>query len=380
MSGLISPRSLSPKRDWKIYANRADSRRPKQMEELSPLEKDTISEVGNISLGASATALSTIINKRVEITTPRLEILTVNEVKHRFPVPCLVSVVSYRTGLHGKNILLITDKDARAIAALMIGRSTGDLDKPMGSLEISAIQEAMNQMMGYMATAMSEMFKRRIDLSPPIIELRNLAEKEPALEGLRDQDSVVQIAFKISVADLIDSSLVQLIPLPSAREMVGFLLGTEVHPQPEPESDSPVNAPEPAPHGGEAGMPVDERRPEQEAPGPVEDTAESFYDEEPLSCTRDEADPDGADTFDKLDLVRDLPMDITVILGKTRMPLGSLLTLGKGGIIELDGYVDEKVELLVNGKLVAFGEVVMINERLGVRITKMRLEAAVEGQ
>lgn len=117
---------------------------------------------------------------------------------------------------------------------------------------------------------------RRIDLSPPIIELRNLAEKDPALEGLRDQDSVVQIAFKISVEYFIDSTLVQLIPLSSAREMAGFLLGTEVHQQPELESIPTMNASEPVPPGGEIGMPGDERRPEREELEPVEETMESL--------------------------------------------------------------------------------------------------------
>ena len=150
------------------------------MEELSPLEKDTIAEVGNISLGASATALSTILDKRVEITTPRLDILSIAAVKRKFPVPCLVAAVNYRAGLDGDNILLIKEKDARAIAALMLGRDPSDTDQPLQELELSALKEAMNQMMGFMATSMSEMFARRIDISPPRIERRNLGEGMPS--------------------------------------------------------------------------------------------------------------------------------------------------------------------------------------------------------
>ena len=347
------------------------------MDDLSPLAKDTISEVGNISLGASATALSTIINKRVEITTPRLEILEVAEVKNRFPVPCLVAEVNYVTGLEGNNVLLIKEKDARVIAALMIGQEGEITDKPMDELEISALQEAMNQMMGYMATSMSEMFARRIDISPPFIEMRNLMEADPALTGMQDQDRVAQISFNIGVEDLINSTLVQLIPLQSAREMAGFLLGEELfissasdendsaaleaEPQPPPDTD-PVVPDDPVHDRFSGRIPAE---PELSSIGVKGLQAETGRNK----VSSDEA------TMEKLDLVKDLPMEIKVLLGKTRMPLGKLFALGKGGVIDLDGYADEPVELLVNGKLVARGEVVMVNDQLGVRITKMLLSS-----
>lgn len=345
------------------------------MEELSPLEIDTISEVGNISLGASATALSTIINKRVAITTPRLEILTVADVKERFPLPCIVAEVNYITGLQGSNVLLIKEKDARVIASLMMGSPTIETEKPLDEIELSAIQEAMNQMMGLMATSMSEMFHRRIDISPPVVELRNLAVADPALKGLKDQDSVVEVSFKISVEGLIDSTLVQLIPLESARAMAGFLLGEEAGFEQEGE-DAFTAASEPLlledHYTDEAvsGADVLKEMDEQIFAG-TEPVGFGFSDLQELPPT--EKNPDDAATMEKLDLVKDLPMDITAILSKTRMPLGKLFDLDKGCIIDLDGNIDEPVELLVNGKLMAYGKVVMVNEQLGVRITKMQL-------
>lgn len=344
------------------------------MNELSPLELDTISEVGNISLGASATALSAIIDRRVSITTPCLTLLTVADVKERFPVPCVVAEVNYTAGLQGSNVLLIKEKDAQVIAALMMGSPPEDTEKPLGEIELSAIQEAMNQMMGLMATSMSDMFNRRINISPPLVDRRNLAIADPALRGLHDDDPVVEVAFKMSVEDLIDSTLVQLIPLESARDMALFLLGEET--AAEQDSEKPF---------------ADEVEPaapqEVAAEGILAAAAAKWQDEEPvftqaepvrlglpenLSFTA-ENNPDDA-VLEKLDMVKDLPIDVTVILGATRISLGALFDLEKGGIIDLDGYIDTPVELLVNGKLMAHGEVVMVDEHLGVKITKMQME------
>jgi len=111
--------------------------------------------VGNISLGSSATALSVLLNREVQITTPRLEVLEMSEIQLDYPLPCLAVEVDYTVGLEGSNLLLIKESDAIIIAALMMNEPYEGKEGPMGEIEQSAVQEAMNQMMGSMATSMT---------------------------------------------------------------------------------------------------------------------------------------------------------------------------------------------------------------------------------
>ncbi|MGB4502469.1 MAG: flagellar motor switch phosphatase FliY [Dethiobacteria bacterium] len=330
------------------------------MEPLSHMEKETIAEVGNISLGAAASALSAILNRRVYITTPRLEMRAVNQVKESYPVPCLLVEVKYLSGLQGSNILLIKQEDALVIAGLMLGSSPEQ--QSLGEMELSAIQEAMNQMMGYMATAMSEMFGQVVEISPPELTICDLADEE--LKLLDESSPVVELAFTIQVEDFIDSKLIQVIPYDFAKKMTEFLLS-----------------------GGE--VPLEESLPkalsvEKAVEEPVEEPVEEAAAlpqadaQEPSTASRypaafNEAEPGSepeVNSWEKLELVRGIPLEVTVILGKTRMPLGELLALNRGGIIALNQAADNPVEIQINNKPVARGEIVLVDEQLGVRITE----------
>ncbi|MGB4182755.1 MAG: flagellar motor switch phosphatase FliY [Dethiobacteria bacterium] len=330
------------------------------MEPLSHMEKETIAEVGNISLGAAASALSAILNRRVYITTPRLEMRAVNQVKESYPVPCLLVEVKYLSGLQGSNILLIKQEDALVIAGLMLGSSPEQ--QSLGEMELSAIQEAMNQMMGYMATAMSEMFGQVVEISPPELTICDLADEE--LNFLDESSPVVELAFTIQVEDFIDSKLIQVIPYDFAKKMTEFLLS-----------------------GGE--VPLEESLPkalsvEKAVEEPVEEPVEEAAAlpqadaQEPSTASRypaafNEAEPGSepeVNSWEKLELVRGIPLEVTVILGKTRVPLGELLALNRGGIIALNQAADNPVEIQINNKPVARGEIVLVDEQLGVRITE----------
>lgn len=320
--------------------------------ELSHMERETIAEVGNISLGAAASALSSILNRRVDITIPHLEIFTANQVKENYPLPCLLVEVSYLSGLQGKNVLLIKQEDAAVIAGLMLENSPEQ--RSLGEMELSAIQEAMNQMMGYMATAMSEMFGQVVEISPPELTICDLAE-----EGLRNLEKgapVVELSFSIQVEDFIDSRLIQVIPYNFAKKMTGFLLS-----------------------GGESSLEESppEALPEDElAAGRQQATAQEARSACPRPAAFDGAEmaPAAPDLnvahWRKLDLVRDIPLEVTVILGKTRIPLGKLFTLNQGSIIALEQAAGNPVEIRVNNELVARGEVVLVDEQFGVRITE----------
>ncbi len=337
---------------------------------LSDIEKDTISEVGNISLGSSATALSILLDKAVDITTPKLEIVKVGDIQKKYPVPCLLVEVDYTTGLKGSNVLLVKESDALIIAALMMGEAPEGKEGPLSEIEMSAVQEAMNQMMGSMSTSMSELFQRTIDISPPRVELIDLANDRVMLGELNPEDDIVHVAFSIKVEDIIDSVMVQVIPIEFAREMAGYLLHDQF--------DMTTLAPEEAP----ADIPAIEYTIPEIAPDPKEfEKAEDVpvYEQpvrqparRPVPKTQDQVD------FQKLELVRDIPMDITVVLGSTRLPLGMLFSLGKGGIVDLDCSENDPVEIMANDRLLARGEVVLMNDQLGVRITEIQFEEVIE--
>ena len=311
------------------------------MVQLTHMEQETIAEVGNISLGAAATALSQIIDRRVDITTPHIKILTVDEVKNSYPVPCLLVETSYTSGLKGDNLLLIKQEDALVIAGIMMGSLAGST---LGEMELSAIQEAMNQMMGYMATSMSDMFGRVIEITPPRLTVCDLAKHN--LNRLPKEELVAQVSFSIRVEGAIDSKLIQVIPLDFAKEMAVFLLsegkkGMESAPSGEQEEDIKAGATGFSPAIGQK-------------PGRFLAAGEEGESGE----------------WEKLDIVREIPLEVTVILGKTRLPLGNLFALDQGGVIYLEQFAGEPVEILINNKLIALGEVVLVNDQFGVRITR----------
>jgi len=332
---------------------------------LSDLERDTIAEVGNISLGASATALSTILNTMVDITTPKLNIIKVDQIQEKYPLPCVLVEVDYTSGLEGRNILLIKQEDAAVIASMMMGESGEDKDRPLSEIELSAVQEAMNQMMGSMATSMSELFQRPIEISPPKMTLIDLAEDVTLLKGLRPDEDVVHVEFTIKVEDVIDSVMLQVIPIKFAKTMTSFLLsGGAAEPPTEVIEEVDDNDIDISSIVGEV---IAETEKQQPAAEPVQPEKEP--DTYRLPPTAD---------IQKLEMVKDIPMDIIVVLGSTRLPLGELFSLNTGGIVGLNCSASDPVEIMANDRLLAKGEVVMINDQLGVRITEIQLEEVMD--
>src|SRR5690606_37125629 len=117
--------------------------------QLTEVEKDALGEIGNISYGSSATALSTILSQRVEITTPRVSVLSKEELLEEFNIPYVVLEVEFTEGLVGNNLMVLKIRDALIIANIMMGGDgqVGE-DEELTDLHLSAVQEAMNQMMG----------------------------------------------------------------------------------------------------------------------------------------------------------------------------------------------------------------------------------------
>jgi flagellar motor switch protein FliN/FliY len=320
---------------------------------LEACERDTISEIGNISMGSAATALSTLLDKRVSITTPRVSITTAQNVKNQFSLPCVVVTVHYLTGLSGKNVLIIRERDASIIANLMMGDVGLPEKHELDEISLSAVSEAMNQMMGSSATALSDLFIRPVDISPPETVYKDLGNQGATIDGYTGDEQLVEISFHMVVEDLIDSDLIQLIPIEFARETAKELMSAI--------NTSDVYVPEEAP--------VDIVEPASAAePEPVPDMP--LPDFSPQSEQQEGFIAGTTDTI-QLELIRDIPVRVRGLLGRRKLFLKELNRITPGSVIELDSLVDAPIELLANGRLVALGEVVRVNENFGVKITKI---------
>jgi flagellar motor switch protein FliN/FliY len=215
------------------------------MEEiLKPEEKDVIGELGNISMASAATALSGLLQKRVEITVPEVEVVDLEAEETLFPEKHLLVKVLYQEGFEGDNLLLVKEADARVMVNLMMGGDGKEgLPETLGELEASAMGEAMNQMMGSASTAMSEFLNRKIVISPPEVFFEEVEKLEK--EWFTKQERyVVKVTCRLVVEDVIDSYMIQLLPLYFVREIAAALLPPPVEkPSPESKEGISVNVP-----------------------------------------------------------------------------------------------------------------------------------------
>ena len=367
-------------------------------ERLSPEESDALGEIANISMGTAATTLSILVNNRVEITTPKLSYVTMDDLKEQNPAPCVFIYISYRTGLEGKNILVLKEHDVKVITDLMMGGDGTNTDAELTDLHLSAISEAMNQMMGSAATSMSSMINEKVDISPPSSTRVDLTSSmmEDDLKDMVGQ-TFVQVSFHMTIGDLVDSEIMQLYPFDFAKLIYTRFRSTmedtadESQP-PESEQNSipaaqqepvavPVPQPEPMPAAQQQmdpqmasmqqqpmmGMqqPMNGAMPVYAMPTqnvPIQPAQfQSFVPSQDLSGIAPE----------NIDLIMDVPLEVTVELGRTSKSIKEILDFSPGTIIELDKLAGEPIDVLVNGKFVAKGEVVVIEESFGIRVTEI---------
>jgi flagellar motor switch protein FliN/FliY len=307
-------------------------------ETLTEIERDTLGEIGNISMGAAATVLSQLLNQRVIITTPRVSVSTQKILFSSFTAPYVVVEVDFSKGLQGSNLLIIKERDAAVIADIMMGGNGLNPPGKLTELHLSAVAEAMNQMIGSAATSMSAMFGKSVSISPPIAEAVDFGFANYVSPLINGED-IAAIHFRMVIESLIDSEIMQVMPLKVAREEVNMLLN-----------------PESLGHAPPLARTV---QPDPPFAGNVSQTAEPVNYQHLPSETKN------------LALILDVPLNVTVILARTRRPIKEVLGLVPGSILEMDNLADEPVEILVNGTLVAQGEVVVIGENFGVRITSI---------
>ncbi|WP_410501499.1 flagellar motor switch phosphatase FliY [Exiguobacterium acetylicum] len=335
---------------------------------LDDMEIDALGEVGNISLGNSATALSALLNQKVEITTPHVRMISMDELRSRYPIPHVALRVGYTEGFKGENVLILTQRDASVIANLMMG-GDGVIDESleMDPIALSAVQEAMNQMMGAAATSMSTVFSMRIDISPPAVEIFDFSQDKSIVDSFSLWENMVIIEFDLKIGTMIDSKIVQLAPLDFSKQLIQKLFSAsttqqaEPAPQPKTQAQPSQSQVQPTP------TPVMEQRTQVSPPPEPKATPVGVS---PVQFSQlGEMEVEG--TPGNIGMLYDVPLNVTVELGRTRRSVRDILELTQGSVIELDKLAGEPVDVLVNNTLIATGEVVVIEENFGVRITEI---------
>ncbi|SFI06238.1 flagellar motor switch protein FliN/FliY [Selenomonas ruminantium] len=356
----------------------ADSSSSQFDDVLTDMEKDALGEIGNISMGSAATTLSVLLGHKVSITTPTVSVATMSIIQEQYPMPYLIVEVGYTIGIDGNNVLAIQAQDASIIADLMMGGDGTNPDTEINEIAMSAVGESMNQMMGTVATSLSTMFNKKIDISPPKVNLIDLGNEDKVTEIVGQDEPVVRTSFRMEVDGLIDSEIMQILPVPVAKEMVEALTNSSKAEEPEPApapAAAPAPAPAPTPAPAPAAAPPPQAAPAMAAPAggygmamqphvatnvPVQSAQFTPLNTQPVQVNDA-----------NIGLILDVPLQVTVELGRTKKSIKEILELTNGSIVELDKLAGEPVDIQVNGKFLAKGEVVVIDENFGVRITEI---------
>jgi len=410
---------------------------------LSDVEKDAIGEVANISMGSSATTLYSLVNRKVNITTPVVTLATWDTLIEQYEQPCVFIQIKYTKGLDGTNIMVLKEDDVKVITNLMMGGDGTITDEELGELHLSAISEAMNQMMGAAATSLSTMLKTTIDISPPNSSLLNIEQYQGSDIASFLGGIFVKISFRMQIDELVDSTIMQLYPVDFAKKLVENFMSTQMSDEPSPEVissysgvDIPTNQPnleqmgfgigsnqapvqgymdqasmgqmnpnqmgmnqmgmDPSMMGmnqmgmGQMGMNQMGMNPmmgmnqmgmgqmgmNQMGMNPMGmnmmgGMPQSNVNVAPAQFQNFSQDLAAITGQENIGLIMDVPLEVTVELGRTSKSISDILNFAPGTIIELNRIAGEPIDVLVNGKFVAKGEVVVIEESFGIRVTEI---------
>jgi len=410
---------------------------------LSTEEKDILGEIGNISMGTSATTLYALLNQKVTITTPKVNIIKFSSLSEKYDRPCVGIRVDYKEGIVGSNILILRQRDVKVIANLMMG-GTGEIeDDELTEIDLSAIAEAMNQMIGSSSTSLSSMLEHKIDIDTPQAFVLSF-DDDTFFDKLGLKDEVVAcVSFRMEIGSLIDSEIMQILPIEFALQMVNKLKSSMMGGASEAESaatqtTSAQSEPkaeqsqagymdqaytpqtEYGAMGGQPQQPIGYGQPQQQMgynqPQQPMGYNQPMYDQsmmqqqmggynqpmygQPMGYNQpmynqpmgyqpqmqpppqpqqtQSVQPVQFQNFDvsevmqqkeNIGIIMDVPLEITVELGRTNKKIKEILEFSPGTVVELDKLAGEPIDILVNGKFIAKGEVVVIDENFGIRIT-----------
>ncbi len=421
---------------------------------FSPMVTDAIGEIMNISLGSSATAVSNMLDHRVDITTPTVKVVNAEEFVLGDIEPAVGVEIKYVCGLEGSNIMMLKRTDVKAIVDILLGTETADEDFQLDELSVSVVCEVMNQMMGAASTALSDLLGRMVNISTPeSFEMDDLdkvrREHFPVQQG-----PVVVVSFKLNIEGIVESEFMNVMSVDLVRELVsGF--GLELDdadmggaaapapapapaPDPAPASSggtlsqeeierlmaggadaAPAPAPAPASSGGTLSQEEIERLmaggaaapapapapapaapvqsapqpqvPPQAAPGGEQQPYPGYppYYMYPPQQMPQAPEPKVINTTparmhelenethlnqeqqENLDLIMSVSLEVAVEIGRTRRKIQDIISFSKGSLVVLDKLAGDQVDLLVNGQCIARGDVVVIDDNFGIRITEI---------
>jgi flagellar motor switch protein FliN/FliY len=359
---------------------------------FSDMERDVIGEVMNISLGSSATSLSTLLGKRVEITVPKVNVINATQFSYENLEPAIGVEINYVEGLNGVNLMIWKRMDAKAIIEILMGQSIADDEFEMDEINSSAICEVMNQMMGSAATALSDFLGKPINISTPLAYEIN-DKQEFKNKYFIEDDVIVAVSFDLFIEGTVQSQFINVMPVSLAREIVSnFLKGAESF------AESPAEETNPKQEVKKADMAAEvkdiqrntevleyeddedeyEERPRQrniQQQRPKQKKKEQVpVNVRPMDYERfdeDEEDQLSEEQLSNLELIMTVPLEISVEIGKSKRKIKDILEFSQGTIIELDKQAGALVDIIVNGQLIAKGEVVVVNDNFGVRIAEI---------
>lgn len=350
---------------------------------LNDVEIDALGEIGNISMGSAATALFSILGRKVIITTPKVSITNYNELTAKRKVPYFVVSVDYTEGFHGSSIFVLQLQDVKVVTDIMMGGDGTNTEVEMDELHISAVSEAMNQMMGAMSTSMATMFDRVVNISPPKTKIVKLSDYDMNEIVENEMDSLIRIDFALQIEGILESTIMQIIPYKFAKSLLGEVLGTE------PESAEMYYDADLSPKKDEERLieqeaqtnmckkSKDEARVEKaiksEYPGKIhsENTQYTVAARSIKLTDFDESSKNEDHEEIGIDLLLDVPLQVRVELGKCKKNIKDILEMNLGSVIALDKMAGEPVDVVINGKTIAKGEVVVIEDNYGIRITEI---------
>lgn len=375
---------------------------------LSTMEIDAIGEILNISLGASATAISTMLDTRVDITTPVVKVVNKKEFAFSNLKPAVGVEITYIEGLSGKNVMLLKKTDVKIIVEMLMGMTFSDDEFELNEMNISAICEVMNQMMGASSTALSELFGNTVNISTPV-SFEVEGEDQFKEKFFTEEDAMVVIQFNLKIADKMESEFLNLMSIDLAKELVGgFFVDSgvpEIQENPCEEQDAPMQ--ETTPDMVEE--PLEEQEPakaqiitEPESSGEKEQQIKQTVDvsvmeqmmqtmqmmqqqmmemqnaqmekripvkKAPVPSLRTEESPEDPEA--NLDLLMGVSLELSVEIGRTKKLVKDIIELNKGSLVVLDRVAGEPVDLFVNGEHIAKGDVVVVDDNFGIRITEI---------
>ena len=398
---------------------------------FNAMELDAIGEVMNISLGSSATAVSNLLDHRVDITTPSVSVVPVEEFSLGDLEPAIAVEIKYVSGLEGSNIMLLKRSDVKVIVDILMGTEMPEEEFELNDLTISAVCEVMNQMMGAASTALSDFLGRPVNISTPQSYTLDDLQSFKDAHFQENKGLLVVVRFMLKIEDILNSEFVNVMSVDLARELLlgfGMDVGALGDAGTQPESQPAAPAPEPAPveqsSGGKlsqeeierlmGGMsqpaaaqpaappPVQQQAPVQPQYAPVQQApvqpqyapvqqvpVQPQYIQAPVMQpqyqmeskvinarpvqlpTLDVAKEIGEEQAENLELIMSVPLEVSVEIGRTRRKVEDILTFSKGSLVVLDKLAGDQVDLFVNGLCVARGDVVVVDDNFGVRITEV---------